>query len=55
LVSRHKERTPIASFFVQGAEKLWNQEGENNEGWRKLHNEKLHNMYRSPVFVRVIK
>jgi hypothetical protein len=24
-------------------------------GWRKLHNEKLHNLYTSPSIIRVIK
>jgi len=25
------------------------------EGWRKLHNEELHNLYSSPNVIRVIK
>jgi hypothetical protein len=25
------------------------------EGWRRLHNEELHNFYASPNFIRVIK
>jgi hypothetical protein len=24
-------------------------------GWRKLHNEELHNLYRSPSIIRIIK
>jgi hypothetical protein len=24
-------------------------------GWRRLHNEKLHNLYTSPIIIRVIK
>jgi hypothetical protein len=24
-------------------------------GWRKLHNEKLHNLYSSPSIIRIIK
>ena len=33
---------------------IWAQEGENWE-WRRLHNEELHSLYRSPNIVRVIK
>jgi hypothetical protein len=25
------------------------------EGWRKLHNEELHNLYSSPSIIRIIK
>jgi hypothetical protein len=25
------------------------------EGWRKLHNEQCHNLYSSPIIIRVIK
>jgi hypothetical protein len=28
---------------------------EVTEGWRKLHNEELHNLYSSPSIIRVIK
>jgi hypothetical protein len=28
---------------------------EVTEGWRKLHNEELHNLYSSPSIVRMIK
>jgi hypothetical protein len=28
---------------------------EVTEGWRKLHNEKLHNLYSSPSIIRIIK
>jgi hypothetical protein len=28
---------------------------ENAGGWRKLHNEELHNLYSSPNIIRVIK
>ena len=33
---------------------IWAQEGYNGE-WRRLHNEELHSLYRSPNIVRVIK
>jgi hypothetical protein len=36
----------------QGAEEnIWTYEG----GWRRLHNEELHNLYTSPGIIRVIK
>jgi hypothetical protein len=28
---------------------------EVTRGWRKLHNEKLHNLYSSPIIIRMIK
>jgi hypothetical protein len=28
---------------------------EETEGWRKLHNEGLHNLYSSPSIIRIIK
>jgi hypothetical protein len=28
---------------------------EETEGWRKLHNEELHNLYASPSIIRMIK
>jgi hypothetical protein len=31
------------------------QKGEVTGGWRKLHNEELHNLHSSTYFVRVIK
>ena len=33
---------------------IWPKKDENGE-WRRLHNEELHNLYRSPNIVRVIK
>jgi hypothetical protein len=29
--------------------------GEVTGGWRKLHNEELHNLYSSPSIIRIIK
>jgi hypothetical protein len=28
---------------------------EVTEGWRKLHNEELHDLYSSPIIIRIIK
>jgi hypothetical protein len=35
--------------------KIFGPEREENESWRKLHNDELHNLYSSPNIVRVIK
>jgi len=40
----------MASFFTKMAE-----EEEGAGGWRRLHNEELHNLYASPCIFRVIK
>jgi hypothetical protein len=34
---------------------FWTEEGGNDRGWRKLHDEELHNLYGSPSIIRVIK
>jgi hypothetical protein len=39
-----------------GAEgNIWTEEGEVIGGWRKLHNEELHNLYCSPSIIRIIE
>jgi hypothetical protein len=34
---------------------IWAEGDEVTVGWRKLHNEELHNLYSSPSIIRVIK
>jgi hypothetical protein len=39
--------------FEDGAEEnIWAEEGEVIGGWRKLHNEELHNLYDLPSIIR---
>jgi hypothetical protein len=34
---------------------LGSKKDEVTEGWRKMHNEELHNLYSSPIIIRVMK
>jgi hypothetical protein len=52
LVSRSKGRTLIEGVLEQGAEEV---RDEVAGGWRRLHNEELHNLSASPNIVMVIK
>jgi hypothetical protein len=39
----------------QGAEEdIWTKRDEVTGGWRKLHNEELHDLYSSPSIIRII-
>jgi hypothetical protein len=50
-----ERRTQIEGAWELGAEeKTWNSE-EVARGWRRLHNEELHNLYTSPNIMRGIK
>jgi hypothetical protein len=49
LVSHTKVRTQTEGVWEQGAEE------EVAGGWRRLHNEELHNWYASQTIIRVIK
>jgi hypothetical protein len=43
-------------LFENGAEEnIWTEEGRGDRGWRKLHNEELHNLYSSPNIIRMMK
>jgi GH43 family beta-xylosidase len=35
-------------------ENIWTQEAEGTGGWRKLHNEELHNLYSTPNIIRIM-
>jgi hypothetical protein len=52
LVSNIKGRTQTEGVGEQGAEEKRN---EVNGGWRKLHNEEMHDLYFSPNIIRIIK
>jgi hypothetical protein len=43
----------IFFFFLQ--KQLYDTEEETTQGWRKLHNEQLHNLYPSQNIIRIIK
>jgi hypothetical protein len=51
LVSDIKGGTQTEGVREQGAE----ERDEATGGWRKLHNEELHNFYSSPSIIRMIK
>jgi hypothetical protein len=58
LVSNIKERTCTEGVEIQKSV-LWRIFGPKRNkmvgGWRKLHNEELHNLYPSPSIIRMIK
>jgi hypothetical protein len=45
----------ISLFFKRYSLKLGPKRGGVTGGWRKLHNEELHNLYSSPSVIRMIK
>jgi hypothetical protein len=56
LVSHPKGRTQIEGVLEQGAEaNIGRKREEVAGGWRRLHNEELHNLYASLNIIRVIK
>jgi hypothetical protein len=43
-------------MYYSVEETIWTKEGwSDGDGWRKLHNEELHNLYSSPDIIRIIK
>ena len=55
MVSYIKGGTQVNSIWKQDSEEnIWKKNDANGE-WRKLSNEELHGLYRSPNIVRVIK
>ena len=49
-----KEGKQAKNILKRDLSRIWDQRDENGE-WRRLHNEELHSLYRSPNIVRVIK
>jgi hypothetical protein len=46
----------IHKFTWKGAkENIWTENDEVTGGWRKLHNEELHNFYSSPAIIKMTK
>jgi hypothetical protein len=51
-----KKRNEHQIHSVQNLRRIFGPKGnEVTRGWRKLHNEKLHNLYSSPSTIRMIK
>jgi hypothetical protein len=40
---------------LSAEENIWTKEDGLTGGWRKLHNEELHNLYSSPSIIRIMK
>jgi hypothetical protein len=57
LVSNIKEGSQTEGVREQGTEEnIWTEKrDEVKRGWRKLHNEELHNLYSSPNIIQMIK
>jgi hypothetical protein len=56
LISRVKGRTQIEDVWEHGASGVFGpKKDEVMGGWRKLHNEELHNLYSSPDIIAMIK
>jgi hypothetical protein len=46
----------LLQFYNNGAqENVWTEEDEVTGGWRKLHNEELHDLYSSSSIIRIIR
>jgi hypothetical protein len=50
-----REEHRLRGVRDQGAENIWTKREEVAGGWRRLHNEELHDLYTSPHVIRVIK
>jgi hypothetical protein len=56
LVSDIKGGTQTEGVLEEGLGRILGpKRDEVTEGWRKLHNEELHNLYSSPIIIRKIK
>ena len=50
-----KGRTQAKSILNRTPRTIFGSKRDDNGEWRRLHNEELHSLYRSPNIVRVIK
>ena len=50
-----REECRLRVFGNRIQRRIFGPKKDGNEEWRKLHNEELHSLYRSPNIVRVIK
>jgi hypothetical protein len=50
-----REEHRLRVFENKVLRKIFGPKREEDESWRKLHNDELHNLYSSPNIVRVIK
>jgi hypothetical protein len=50
-----REEHRLRVFENRVLRRIFGSEREEDGSWRKLHNDKLHSLYSSPVIVRVIK
>ena len=50
-----KEEYRLRVFENRILRRIFGQKRDENREWRRLHNEELHSLYRSPNIVRVIK
>jgi hypothetical protein len=50
-----REEHRLRVFEIRVLRRIFGPEREEDESWRKLHNDELHSLYSSPNIVRVIK
>ena len=50
-----REESRLSVFENRILRRIFRPKRDENEEWRRLHNEELHSLYRSPNIVRVIK
>jgi hypothetical protein len=55
LVSHFHRETQTESFEDRVLRKIFGPKREDDESWRKLHNDEIHRLYSSPNIVKMIK
>ena len=50
-----REQSRLRVFKIRILRRIFGPKRDENGEWRRLHNEELHNLYRSPNIVRVMK